>query len=101
MNSTAAYLFSQFPAQTPAWVVVTAIVLFACVFAWAVHAAVHAIACHFMARRGGAGHSIVKRTGGIARYALIVLAVSALLPLAPLSKEARGGARRGRRAAVI
>lgn len=101
MNSTAAYFFSLFPAATPAWVVVATIVVFACGFAWAVHAAAHTIVCHFLARRGGTGHSIVKRTGGITRYALIILTVSALLPLAPISKEAQDDTHRFLLAAFI
>jgi len=101
MNHTAAFLFSLFPANTPAWLVVAGIVVFAALFAWAVHAAIHAIACRVLKSRRDTIHSILKRSHGITLYALIVLAVSALLPLAPLSKEALDDSHRFLLAAFI
>jgi small-conductance mechanosensitive channel len=101
MNGAAAFLFSLFPAATPAWVVVVGIVLFACVFAWAAHAVIHAVACRFLLHRRDAVPSILIRTRAIARYALIVLTVSALLPLAPISHDAQDDTHRVLLAAFI
>ena len=90
MTDAAKLLFSLFPGSTPPWLVVLFVLLAAFVAAWIVHAAVHLIACRFFGRRDNV-YTILKRTKGLTRFALIILTVSALLPLAPLSGGALGG----------
>ena len=100
MTDAAKLLFSLFPGSTPSWLVVLFVLLLALVTAWMVHAAVHLIACRFFSHRENA-HTILKRTKGLTRFALIILTVSALLPLAPLSGDARDGTHRVLLAAFI
>lgn len=101
MSGPANYLFSLFPSSTPAWLVVAFLVAFACLFAWGLHFAAHALVCRFLPRRHEAFRVIASRTRGITRYALIVLVISALLPLAPLARDARDDAHRWLLAAFI
>lgn len=84
MTDAAKLLFSLFPAATPPWLVVLLVLLVAFAMAWLVHAAGHLIACRFLGHRDNV-HTILKRTKGLTRFALLILVVSALLPLAPLS----------------
>lgn len=84
MTDAAKFLFSLFPGATPPWLMVLLVLLAAPIAAWLVHAAVHLIACRFLGHRDNV-HAILRRTKGLTRFALIILAVSALLPLAPLS----------------
>jgi Small-conductance mechanosensitive channel len=100
MTDAAKLLFSLFPGSTPPWLVVLFVLLAAFVAAWIVHAAVHLIACRFFGRRDNV-HTILKRTKGLTRFALIILTVSALLPLAPLSGGALDGTHRVLLAAFI
>jgi small-conductance mechanosensitive channel len=86
MTDAAKLLFSLFPGSTPAWLVVLLVLLVAFAMAWLVHAAAHLIACRFFGRRDNV-HAILKRTKGLTRFALLILVVSALLPLAPISAQ--------------
>jgi small-conductance mechanosensitive channel len=100
MTGAAKLVFSLFPGSTPPWLVVLFVLLAAFVAAWIVHAAVHLIACRFFGRRDNV-QAILKRTKGLTRFALIILMVSALLPLAPLSGGVQDGTHRVLLAAFI
>jgi small-conductance mechanosensitive channel len=100
VNRVAAQLFALFPSWIPAWAVVAFVVALASLLAWAAHTALHLLVCRFFRHSQGL-QDILARTRPITRYALIVLGVSALLPLAPLPRGAADAAQRVLLAAFI
>ena len=100
VNRVASQLFALFPPWIPAWAVVTFVVALACLLAWGVHALLHLLVCRFFRHRAAA-QDVLIRTKAITRYGLIVLGVSALLPLAPLPRVAADSAQRVLLAAFI
>jgi small-conductance mechanosensitive channel len=64
------------------------------------HGILHFLVCRLFRHRRGT-HAILVRTRGITRYAMIVLGLSALLPLAPLPRAVQDGAHRVLLAAFI
>lgn len=85
----------------PPWAVLMVIVAVALLLAWAVHAGLHAIGCHFLKSRFSLLHDIVVQTKGVMRLAVVVLVVSALLPFAPIPKEVNDDAHKLLLAAFI
>jgi small-conductance mechanosensitive channel len=100
MHNPASILFSLFPAATPVWIVALSVVLLAFAGAWLLHAAGHVAACRLLAGRKGA-LSILRQTRALTRYALMMVVMAMLLPLAPLSASAADAMHRMLLAAFI
>jgi small-conductance mechanosensitive channel len=101
VTNAAKLLFSLLPPWVPAWVVMVFLLAIALVLAWAVHGVVHHLACRFLKGRFATLYSIVVQTRTLVRFAVVVLAVSALLPFAPLPRQVNDDAHKALLAAFI